>query len=203
MFAKYARTSVPIADVIAKRWSGVAFDSERHIAADDLTAMLEAARWAPSCYGDEPWRYILWRRIEDRGHWQRALLCLSETNQRWAQHASVLLLAMADSQFERNGKPNRWGQYDTGAASVSLCLQAAALGIMTHQMGGFDADKIRSEFAIPERFHCMAMLAAGYQVPKDKIPEILKEREYRERQRRPLGESFFRGEWGVSIGELR
>lgn len=199
MFEKNALTSVPVADSIAKRWSGVAFDPERHISSGDLTAMLEAARWAPSCFGDEPWRYILWRRVEDAPDWQRALACLAESNQIWAQHASVLLLAVADSQFEKNGKANRWGPYDTGAASMNLCLQAASLGIMTHQMGGFDTDKIRSEFAIPERFQCMAMLAAGYQLPEDKIPEIFKEREYRDRHRRPLAESFYCGKWGVGF----
>lgn len=199
MFAKHARTSVPIADIIAKRWSGVAFDPDRHISDDDLISMLEAARWAPSCYGDEPWRYILWRRVNDAADWQRAFACLAESNQAWARNASVLMLAVADTHFERNGKPNRWGAYDTGAASISLCLQAASLGIMTHQMGGFDADKIRSEFAIPERFQCMAMLAAGYQLPEDKIPEEFKEREFRERQRRSLAESFYRGKWGVGV----
>jgi nitroreductase len=197
MFAKNAQTSVPVADIIAKRWSGVAFDLERDISAADFRAMMEAARWAPSCYGDQPWRYIVWRRLADPSNWQRAFACLAETNQIWVRHASLLMLAIADSQFVQNGKPNRWGQYDTGAASVSLCLQAAALGIMTHQMGGFNADKIRREFAIPERFHCMAMIAAGYQLMENKIPAAFAEREYQHRQRRPLEETFFCGEWGM------
>jgi nitroreductase len=197
MFAKNAQTSEPVADIIARRWSGVAFDPERDISAGELRAMLEAARWAPSCYGDQPWRYIVWQRIADPDNWQRAFACLAEANQVWARHAALLMLAVADSQFAQNGKPNRWGQYDTGAAGVSLCLQAAALGIMTHQMGGFNADKIRREFAIPERFQCMAMIAAGYQLPENKIPAVFAEREYQERRRRPLEESFFCGEWGM------
>jgi nitroreductase len=199
MFVKDAQTSVPIADVIAKRWSGVAFDPDRHISHADLTAMLEAARWAPSCYGDQPWRYVVWRRNTDEMAWKRACLCLAEANQSWARSASVLMLATAASQFEHNGKPNRWGQYDTGAATVSLCLQAAALGIMTHQMGGFDAAEIRKEFAIPERYDCMAMIAAGYQLSEDRIPGIMKEREYRARRRRALSETFFSGAWGTGL----
>lgn len=195
MFAKNAQTSEPIADMLAKRWSGVAFDPERHIAAADLTAMLEAARWAPSCYGAQPWRFLLWRRREDPDNWARAFACLAEANQIWAQHAALLLLAVADSEFSHNGKPNRWAQYDTGAASMSLCAQAAALDIMTHQMGGFNADRIRAEFAIPERFQCMAMIAAGYQLPERNIPEAFKEREYRERQRLPLDTIVFDGTW--------
>lgn len=195
MFEKRAATQVPVEEIIALRWSGRAYDPNRPVEREKLVALLEAARWAPSCFGDEPWRYLIWERGADPDLWRRAFDCLSEGNQAWAGAAPVLMLSMADSIFVKNGKPNRWGQHDTGAASMSLCLQATALGLMVHQMGGFDADRIRAEFRIPDRYACMAAITIGYQLPEAAIPDDQREREYAPRSRKPLGESFFRGTW--------
>jgi nitroreductase len=198
MFEKRADTEVPIADTLALRWSGRAYDPDRPVERGKLVALLEAARWAPSCFGDQPWRYLLWERQADPERWRRAFECLAEGNRAWVERAPILMLAMADSQFT-DRRPNRWGQYDTGAASMSLSVQATELGLMVHQMGGFDAGKIRAEFAIPERYDCMAMIALGYQLPRDKIPDDLREREFAPRNRRPTAESFFLGEWGKPL----
>ncbi|MGX2040079.1 nitroreductase family protein [Methylocaldum sp. MU1018] len=195
MFEKRASTQVQIADVLALRWSGRAYDPERPVERAKLTALLEAARWAPSCFGDQPWRYLIWDRIAESESWSRAFDCLSEGNKNWAVHAPVLMLAVASDLFS-DGRPNRWGQYDTGAASMSLAVQATALGLMVHQMGGFDAKKIQAEFAIPDGYACMAMITVGYQIAEDKIPNELKEREYATRMRRPLSHAFFFGTWG-------
>ena len=199
MFEKVALTQVEIADIIARRWSGRAFNTHLPVEQDKLMALLEAARWAPSCFGDQPWRFIVWDRSNDLEGWQRALGCLAEGNQTWAQDAPLLLAAIADSEFAHNAKPNRWAQYDTGAAAMSLCLQATELGLMVHQMGGYDALKLRAEFHIPERYVSIAMLAVGYQLAEQRIPEEMREREYAARQRGELGERFFRGTWGQSI----
>lgn len=201
MFEKKAISQVSLADIIARRWSGRAFDPERRVDRNTLIALLEAARWAPSCFGDEPWRYIVWDRFEDRTNWQRAFQCLAEGNQSWAGNAPVLMVSIADSLFERNDKPNRWGPHDTGAASVSLALQATAMGLMVHQMGGFDASKLQVEFSIPERYTCLAMIAIGYQLSEDRIPEEFREREYAPRARKPIGERFFQGAWGMAFKE--
>ena len=195
MIRKKALTQIEIAEILAERWSGRAYDPDRPVERDELLALLEAARWAPSCFGDQPWRYLIWDRFAEPERWRRAFDCLSEGNRRWAFRAPLLMLALADSRFS-DGRPNRWGQYDTGAASLSLALEATARGLMAHQMSGFDADKVRVEFAIPERYECMAMLTVGYPLPESRIPEELKEREYAPRSRRPLSESFFVGEWG-------
>jgi nitroreductase len=197
MFPKRAVTAVEIADVLASRWSGRAYDPDRPVERAVLTALLEAARWSPSCFGDQPWRFLIWDRLTDRERWQRAYDCLSEGNRSWAVGAPLLMLACGDRQFT-DGRPSRWGQYDTGAAAMSLCVQATALGLMVHQMGGYDPARIRVEFAIPERFECLAMIAVGYQLPEERIPEDLREREYAERSRRELGECSFLGEWGQS-----
>ena len=195
MFEKKAETSVAINDLLARRWSGRAFDPGRRIAQEDLVSLLEAARWAPSCFGDEPWRYVVCEKAADNDAWERALSCLSEGNRSWACNAPLLMLAAADSILSKNGKPNRWGQYDTGAASMSLCVQATELDLMVHQMGGFDVDRARQAFNVPDQFVPMAMIAVGYQLPLDEMSEDLRERETVPRARSPLGEMFFAGEW--------
>jgi len=199
MFEKRAVTSVPIADALALRWSGRAYDPRRLVARADLLALLEAARWAPSCFGDQPWRYVVCDRASDESAWKAALECLVEGNRSWARDAPVLMLATADSLFVRNGNPNRWGQYDCGAASMSLCVQATTLGIMVHQMGGFDPERARSAFAVPERYTPMAMMTLGYQLPDRNIPEGIRESEHAGRERRAIGQSFFAGRWGGAL----
>ena len=195
MFEKRAITQVPVEEIIARRWSGRAYDPDRPVEREKLIATLEAARWAPSCFGDEPWRYLIWDRNADPHNWRRAFDCLTEGNRSWAGAAPILMLSTADSVFVKNGNPNRWGQHDTGAASLSLSLQATALGLMVHQMGGFDADRIRAEFAIPARYACMAAITVGYQLLESTIPDEQREREYAPRSRRPLAESFYWGTW--------
>lgn len=201
MSDKTARTSVPIHDLIARRWSPRAFDATRPVAPEQLVALLEAARWAPSCFGDEPWRYVVCDKSRNPRAWERALACLAEKNQRWARHAPVLILSTADGEFEKNGKPNRWGQHDTGAASVSLCLQATAMGLGAHQMGGFDAELARQTFGVPARYTCMAMIAVGHLADPSTLEDDLRAAELGPRTRRRLAERFFDGEWGRGVDE--
>lgn len=196
---KKAQTSAAIHELIARRWSPRAFDKSKPVSRGQVMALLEAARWAPSCYGDEPWRYLLWDRHRDPASWQKAFECLAEGNQVWVKNAPLLLASIAGSQFAHNGKPNRWAQHDTGAASANLVLQAVALGLAAHQMGGFDADKLRETFAIPAGYMPMAMIAVGYQADTDILEEEIKEREFAPRMRKPLGEEFFEGTWGVPV----
>lgn len=199
MMEKPAQTRVPIADIIARRWSGRAFDRDKPVDREQLIALLEAARWAPSCRGEQPWRYIVWDRFADEAAWSRAFECLSEGNRPWVRNAPILLLATAYRFFEHDGSPNRWAQYDAGAASENLCLQAVALGLMAHQMGGFDAEKVRAAFQIPDEFECMAMIAVGYPAEPEILESPYRERELAGRVRRPLGELFFNGVWQKPI----
>lgn len=193
---KPAATSVKIHSVIENRWSPRAFDPAKKIRTEDLTAVLEAARWAPSCYNDQPWRYIVWVRDEDGENWQKALSALAEKNQQWAKNAPVLLLASAMEVFGHNGKPNRWAPYDTGAASLNLCLQATALGLSVHQMAGFDVGKVRQFFGIPDHCQPMAMMALGYQAETlDSLGDDLKTTELAPRSRASLEERFYFGGW--------
>ncbi|HKK15729.1 MAG TPA: nitroreductase family protein [Gammaproteobacteria bacterium] len=196
MFDKKAKTSIPINPLIASRWSGRAFDPDKSVAAEQLLRLVEAARWAPSCFGDEPWRFIICNKSTNPQAWQSALECLSEGNRAWAFNAPLLLLSVADSVLSRNNKPNRWAQYDTGAAAFSLCIQATEDGLMVHQMGGFDIDRARQEFSVPDAFTPMAMMAVGYQLPLERIEGELRDRELSERRRNPVGNNFFNGIWG-------
>ncbi|MDT8371916.1 MAG: nitroreductase family protein [Gammaproteobacteria bacterium] len=193
MIAKPAETEQAIATILAERWSGRTYDPTVTVSHEQVIALCEAARWAPSCFGDAPWRYIIWNKHVDQVQWQKALDCLVPGNQEWAKNASVLVLAASVSTFSHNGKDNRWVGYDTGAASLNMCLQATEMGLMSHQMGGFDADKIRATFELPEDLHLWSMMAFGYPAPLDNLNEEQLERELKARERRPLSQQFFNG----------
>lgn len=196
---KPAITSVAIQETIANRWSPRAFDASKSVSQEQIIALLEAARWAPSCFGDEPWRFIVWNKGTNESAWQQAFDCLAPSNQTWVKAAPVLMLVCANTLFGHNQTPNRWGQYDTGAAAENLCLQASSMGLVVHQMGGFNADKARETFAIPDQYTPMAMLAVGYEGDANNLPDELKMRELAERKRKPLGELFFDSAWGTPV----
>ena len=199
MLEKPAQTSRPIHDLFVRRWSTRAFDAAKPVSREQLISLLEAGRWAPSCNGDEPWRYLIWDRARDPGGFDKAFDCLSENNRKWVKNVPLLLLSCAGSNFAATGKPNRWTQHDTGAASVSMALQAVALGLAYHQMGGFDADKARAAFGIPADYTPMAMIAVGYQAAPEVLDEETKKKELVPRARKPLGEKFFEGGWGKGV----
>jgi nitroreductase len=200
MSDRIAKTSRPIHELLARRWSTRAFDASKPVSRDQLTTVLEAGRWAPSCNGDEPWRYLIWDRKRDPEGFNKAFECLSENNRKWVKNVPVLMLSCAGSNFEATGKPNRWTHHDVGAASVSMALQAEAMGLMVHQMGGFDADKARAAFAIPADYTPMAMIAVGYQAATpDVLDDETKAKELRPRGRKPLAERFYEGGWGKGV----
>ena len=194
-----ATTQVTIDETIAARWSARAFDAEKAVTKAQLIALLEAARWAPSCFGDQPWRFLVWNKNADAAAWQQALDVIVPNNQTWAKNAPIFILVCANDLFGHNGTPNRWGQYDTGAAAENLCLQAASMGLMVHQMGGFNSDAARKDFNIPTDVTPMAMLAVGFEGDANQLPNELKARELAPRKRKALGELFFNGVWNSPI----
>jgi nitroreductase len=199
MIKKLIDTSTPIHPLMADRYSGVSFDSQKPLSLETLRALAEAARWAPSCFGDEPWRFLICSKHHDEAAWQKAFDSLLPGNQGWCQYAPVLVLICTDTLFKHNGTPNNFGPYDTGAAAVSFCLQATALGLMTHQMAGYSPEKARELFAIPERFKTLAMMAVGYQLPESQLPEQFRERELKVRKRHPLASQFFFNGWDQGL----
>jgi nitroreductase len=190
---KPAPTQVPIHPLLSGRWSARALDPERPVEPEKLDAILEAARWAPSCNNDQPWSYLVFD-ASDPEALEQARSCLVEGNA-WARKAPLLLLSVAREHFAYNGKPNRHGQHDVGLASENLVLQGTELGLVTHQMAGFDSDKARRLFGIPEGHTPMAMIALGYPGKIEALPEPLQQREGAPRTRKPVEEWVFWGKW--------
>ncbi|HQN64332.1 MAG TPA: nitroreductase family protein [Methylophilus sp.] len=196
---KPATTRQPVADIIANRWSGRAYNPNKPVTDEELIALLEAARWAPSCYGDQPWRFVVCNKANHAQAWQAAFETLAESNQTWAKNAPLLILVCANTLFRHNSKLNRWAGYDTGAAVENMCLQATELRMVAHQMGGFSVEAARKAFNIPEQFELMAMVAIGHGDVPESLPDDLRERQLAPRQRLPLGELFFGGMWDTPI----
>jgi len=191
---KIATTEVPINKVIAQRWSPRAFDSSYIITEDEIKSLFEAARWAPSCYGDQPWQFVLFNKV-DATAWTSALNCLSVGNQNWAMDASILIVVCANKNFNHNHELNRWAHYDTGAAAENICLQATSIGLSAHQMGGFDQDKVRSLSNIPTKFDILACMVVGKNLDESKLSKVQKDKEGQVRSRKQLEDIYFINEW--------
>lgn len=173
----------PINPLIERRWSPRAFTSEG-VDSAAIGALLEAARWAPSCYNEQPWAFLVGTR-EDPEVFARMLGCLVEFNQNWARHAPVLMFSIAHHHFVKNGQANRWAFHDVGAAAENMAIQATALGLTMHSMGGFSPDKVREHFGLPSDWEAVAAIAIGY--ANEPAPP---------RTRKPIESFAFRGHWG-------
>lgn len=190
---KPAETQFPIHDLLQRRWSPRAF-SERMVESDTLRSLFEAARWAPSSNNEQPWHFIVGTRDDPSGY-DRLFACLKEGNKKWAFRAPVLMLSVARLNFEDEGTPNRHAWHDTGMAAISLSLQATALGLIAHQMAGFDVDKARADLGIPAGFEPVAMIAVGYPGDPAILDERLRQRELAPRERKPIREFVSQGQW--------
>src|SRR5665213_1389757 len=132
-------------ELIQKRWSPRSFNG-KEVETWKLRSLFEAAGWAASCFGEEPWRFLVASRA-DREQFDRLLGLLVEKNQDWAKHAGALAISTGKKTFSHNGAPDRFGIHDVGTAFGQLSLQAVALDLHVHGMGGFDAARTRTEFA--------------------------------------------------------
>lgn len=166
-----------------------------------LAQMLEAARWAASCYNDQPWRFIVVTSDYSEAY-AKLLDCLVPFNQGWAATAPVLMLAVAHLNFEHNNEPNRHAYYDLGQAVATLLVQATAVGVHAHQMAGFDPVKARAAFNIPPSYDAVAAIAVGYLGDPSRLPKELEEKDPATRQRHELETFAFCNEWGrpFSVG---
>lgn len=192
---KPAQTDFPIHELLARRWSPRAFD-ERPVDIQLLRSLLEAARWAPSSNNEQPWRFIVANK-DHQTEWNRLFECLAEGNRSWVVRAPVLMLSIASMNFEDDGTPNRHAFHDTGLAVENLVLQATAHGLAAHQMAGFDVEKARVDLRIPEGCEPVAMIAIGYPGDSTVLPDRLRERELRPRDRRSITAWTFLGQWGT------
>lgn len=194
--SKHTPIDHDILEVISNRWSPRAF-SDKSISDNDLNLLFEAARWAPSGFNLQPWRFIVCK--QGTPAFDKLISVLMEMNQTWAKTAPVVVLAASQTTIVGNDKPSRpngYAQYDLGQAVANLAVQATSMGIYVHQMAGFSKDKADEVFEIPENFNSVVTFAMGYLGEADSLPEVLAEREVLPRQRKPLSEIVFDGEWG-------
>lgn len=191
---KPAPTDVPIHELIRTRWSPRAF-ADKSVAPDVLCSVFEAARWAPSSNNEQPWAYLVATK-EDPDNFAKMLGTLVEFNQNWAKHAPVLALSVAHLKSSRDGKPNHVAQHDVGSASAQLTFEANSRGLFVHQMAGFDGNKARQVFGIPEDWQPVAAMAIGYPGEPGSLPQPLRDRELGPRTRKPLSELAMTGRWG-------
>lgn len=178
---------------LLSRWSPCAFDPGRDVSEDDLRAIFEAARWAMSSYNEQPWRYVIGARGRSDGTRERVLSCLVDGNRPWARFAPVLALGLIVPVFARNGKPNPAARHDLGAASAMLTVEAAARGIMVHQMIGIDREKVRATFELADELEPVTALAIGHHGSNPELEARFVERDERERTRRAIDETVIAG----------
>lgn len=176
---------------IKNRWSPRAF-SEESVPNEHLQLMFEAARWAPSSMNEQPWRFVVARK-EEGAAWERMFASLMDGNKIWAEKAPVLIAVLAKKNFDRNGRPNRHAWFDAGQAVANMITQATDLGLVAHQMGGFESDLARNNLAVPNEYDIVAIIAVGFIGDKDLLPEKLKAREEAPRKRLPLEEIVHEG----------
>ena len=182
-------------EVIRHRWSPRAF-SDRAVTADDLGPLFDAARWAASCFGEEPWRFLVATKANP-AQYETMLGCLVEANQAWAKSAPVLLLTVASKNYSHNHQPNAYALHDTGMALANLMLQAVSMGMYAHAMAGFDKDKARAAYSIPEDYELGAAVAIGYLGDPSTLSERAQKMEVASRSRKPLSAIVFEGTWAV------
>ncbi|HUS11757.1 MAG TPA: nitroreductase family protein [Pyrinomonadaceae bacterium] len=164
----------PIDDIFLDRWSPRAMTGES-ISEEDLMVLFEAARWAPSSYNNQPWRFLYARRGSE--HWQTFFDLMVEFNQSWAKNAAVLVLFISRTHFDFNGQPSVTHSFDTGAAWENLALQGWLKGLVVHGMQGFDHERARTALNIPEGFAVEAMAAIGRSADPETLPGGLREKE--------------------------
>lgn len=174
--------SIEFNEIMQKRHSTRAFAPQipEH---NKIMSLFEAARWAPSSSNNQPWRYIFATSNDIEKH-SKIVDCLAEGNKIWASHAPLLIVSLAKT-LTNTGKPYRHNLYDAGAANMAIALQATALGMQAHIMGGFDVEKVKNSFATEDQLDPVVVIAVGYPGNIDLLPENLKLKENL-RERLPL-----------------
>lgn len=193
MAEKTASPDYPIHEPLAARWSPYAFE-DRLVPEADVRSLFEAARWAPSSFNEQPWRYLVATQ-DDPEPFQRLLSCLVEGNQIWAKAAPVLALGVVSLRFALNAQDNRAAVHDLGLAAGNLLVEATVRGLFVHQMIGILPDQAREIYGIPEGFEAWTGLAIGYKGDPTSLPARLRERDLAPRQRKHLREFVFSERW--------
>ena len=186
---KPADTRYPIHELLRARWSPRSF-APVPVPADTLGSLLEAARWAPSCFNAQPWRFA-WV-LRGSLAWERWLDVLIDANRVWAKDAGALIAVVSKRTFEHNGKPAPTASFDTGSAWMSMALQAQHMGLVTHGMWGFHHERAPAALNLSDDYQVEAMVAVGKPGNAADLPEPYAEREVPS-ERKPLAELAFEG----------
>lgn len=184
-------STYPIEESILSRMSGRAFSQER-LTEEELLSLFEAARWAPSSYNNQPWRFVYARRGDKE--WDTFFNVLVDFNKSWCKDADTLVVVITRDNFEHNDKFSRTSQFDTGAAWMNLAMQAHEKDFTAHGMEGFDYDKIKQDLQIPQGFTVNAMVAIGKKGKKEDLSKELQEKEVPS-PRKPLNEIISKGKF--------
>ena len=194
---KYRKTNYAIHPLIVNRWSPRSMTGEA-LSDDEFMSLFEAARWAPSSYNAQLWRFVYAKR--QTKCWETFVDLLVERNKAWAQQAAVLVVVTSRKLFEHNDKPSVTYAFDAGAAWQNLALEGTRRGFVVHGMQGFDYEKTRRELHVPNDYEVLAMVAIGKRAPKESLPPHLQEME-RPNDRRPLDEIVMAGRFGSEQSE--
>lgn len=180
-----------IVDLLLNRWSPRAMSGET-ISDRELMSLFEAARWAPSSYNNQPWRFVYAKR--ESPHWDVLFNLMVDFNKEWCKNAAVLIVVVSANNFAFNGKPSRTHSFDTGAAWENLALQGFAQGLVIHGMEGFDYDRAKAELNIPADYTVEAMIAVGKPGELENLSDALQEKEVIS-DRKKIEEFIFEGEF--------
>ncbi len=192
---EHRKADHPIEPIFVRRWSPRAM-SGKPISEAEMLTLFEAARWAPSTYNEQEWRFLYARR--ETPQWPVFFDLLVEANQEWCQRAAILSVIVAHKVFQRNGKPNAVHVFDSGLAFENLALQGTAMGLVVHGMQGFDFQKARSALAIPEEYAVSAMFAVGKPGNPDDLSPEAREREALS-GRKPVREIICEGKFAFKL----
>lgn len=159
---------------------------------EKLNLIFEAARWAPSSFNNQPWRFFVADKFENEIFFNLIVATMTEFNQKWATFAPVLVVVACQEVYDHNQQVNISAWYDCGLSSQNLIIQAKNLGISTHIIGGFDRTQLDNQLNLPDTMECISIIVLGYQGSIDILPSDIKKVETeKQRIRKNLNEIIF------------
>lgn len=185
------KSEYDVNELFPTRWSPRAFSSE-DVNENDLMSLFEAARWAPSSFNEQPWRFIYAKKGSEE--WENIFSTLVEFNQSWAKNASYLIVIVSKDYYDKNQNDYFNSYFDTGAAWQNFALQANLKDLITHAMGGFDKELLAKKINLPERHSIQAVVALGKKGNLDDLPKDLQEIEQIS-ERKKINEFVIKGKF--------
>lgn len=189
---EFRKNTLKINSIIINRWSPRAMSAEE-LSDEEFLPLFEAARWAPSSYNNQPWRFIIAKR--NTPEWEKLFSLMGEFNQSWTKNAAVLVVIISHNNFEHNNQFSQTHSFDTGAAWENLAIEGTSRGLVVHGMQGFDYEKAKKDLNIPDDYTVEAMIAIGKPGKKEDLPKDLEEKEVPS-DRKPLTDLIFHAEFG-------